>query len=201
MPLVLAPAAPIAWGAIVKGAAYIGSAAAAAWGVNQAVEAISADDGAAQDLDEDTPVAVTCATCAQSPCAHLACGAPGSTYRGGAHGCVGRPAMKALPDGAIHSHHTPADHYSHLPTPVGPSVQLAASDHRNTSSYGRRVHGPRYAPQRQALASGRTMEAIFYDVADIRNVAREAGDPTRYDAAISQMLGYAECLHAHGIIR
>ena len=140
----------------------------------------------------------------QTPCAAYACGTPGtasSPYRGGAHGCVGDSGNKFFGDGAIHSHHTPADHYSPLPRPVGPAIQMSAADHRLTSSYGSRVHGPQYAAQRTALAQGQTMRALAMDAAEARAIATAQGDPTRYDAAIAQMMVYARCLQTHGIIR
>ena len=135
------------------------------------------------------------------PCRHLACGVPGSRFRGGAHGCVGKAYNKSMKKGAIHSHHIPADNYSSLPRNMGPALQMLAPDHRNTASYGSRVHGPRYAMQRLALAGGTSMRAIALDVADARKVARRAGHPERYDAAIAQMMVYAKCLQKHGYIR
>ncbi|MFC3971064.1 hypothetical protein ACFOVS_23670, partial [Rhizobium lemnae] len=55
--------------------------------VNQKVEDLKDwinGDKAADNADAKTK-AITCATCAQNPCAELACGTPGSKYRGGAH--------------------------------------------------------------------------------------------------------------------
>ena len=199
--LPLAPAVPGALAALGKAAAFVGTAAAAAWGTHKAIEAVKADDAASDELDDTATVTVACATCPQNPCAHLACGVPGSQYRGGAHGCVGRPGNKTSGGGAIHSHHAPADAYSPLPRPVGPAIQMTAADHRATSSYGSRVHGPQYAAQRQALAGGHVMRALVMDAAEARAIARASGDPARYDQAIAQMMAYANCLRQHGIIR
>ncbi|MFC3969652.1 hypothetical protein ACFOVS_16185, partial [Rhizobium lemnae] len=101
----------------------------------------------------------------------------------------------------LDSHHMPADTYSPLARPVGPSIQMLDVDHRLTSSYGSKVHGTSYAPQRAALASGQTMQAIRMDIRNARNIAAAQGDPTRYDDAIDQMMRYALCLKENGIIQ
>ena len=142
---------------------------------------------------------VTCARCAANPCALLACGVPGSKYRGGAHGCMtGTP--ETVGDG-LDSHHMPANSQSPLPTPVGPAIQMDPVDHRLTASYGGGVNGPRYAPQRGLLARGQAYAAFLLDVADARAVASAQGNPTKYDDAIEQATAYATCLKANNIIQ
>ncbi|MEI5681091.1 hypothetical protein G6N74_22995 [Mesorhizobium sp. CGMCC 1.15528] len=142
---------------------------------------------------------VTCARCAQNPCAYLACGIPGSTYRGGAHGCM-TGTTETVGDG-LDSHHMPANSQSPLPTPVGPAIQMDPVDHRLTASYGGGVHGPRYAVQRGLLARGQTYAAFMLDAADARAVATAQGNPTKYDGAIAQATAYASCLKRFGIIQ
>ncbi|WP_117190266.1 hypothetical protein [Rhizobium terrae] len=200
MPLAALPLIPPALVALGEAALFVGSAAAAAFGIHYAVNEMSRADSEPENRPATKSTAITCATCAQNPCAHLACGAPGP-YRGGAHGCVGLPENKTGTSGTIHSHHTPADHYSPLPRPVGPAIQMDANDHYATSSYGSKVHGAPYAVQRGMLARGQTMQAILMDAQEVRAIAARSGDPTKYDAAIQQMLAYANCLRQHGIIR
>ena len=90
--------------------------------VNGVSGAMSNAQTEAQTQDQALPATrtVTCARCAQNPCAYLACGVPGSTYRGGAHGCM-TDTPETLGDG-LDSHHMPADSKSPLPRPVGPAI-------------------------------------------------------------------------------
>lgn len=169
--------------------------------VNGVSGAMSNAQSEAQVQDQAVPATrtVTCARCAQNPCAYLACGIPGSTYRGGAHGCMtGTP--ETLGD-ELDSHHMPADSKSPLPRPVGPAIQMDPVDHRLTASYGGGVNGPGYALQNGFLARGQTYSAFLADVLDARRVATFQGDPTKYDAAIAQATAYAECLKRNGIMK
>lgn len=205
MGLIALPLVPPALVALGEAVVFVGSAALAAWGINETANIISnemakAEEEAKSQTKAETKT-ITCATCKENPCAHLACGVPGSKYRGGAHGCVGLPENKSSGGGAIHSHHVPAKAYSPLPEPVGPAIQIDRADHYATSSYGGNVHGPRYAAQRTALANGQTMQALLMDIAEVRALAMAQGDPTKYDSAIAQTLAYANCLKANGIIQ
>jgi hypothetical protein len=155
----------------------------------------------AADKAKVDAASVTCATCAKNPCAELACGVKDSRYRGGAYGCVGQAENKTGGPGDIHAHHTPAKAYSPLPEPAGPAVQIDRRDHYDTASYGGKVHGPSYLPQRTALGRGQTMLAIGMDVADLKAIAAKSGNPSKYDDAINQMMAYALCLKKHGIIQ
>jgi len=177
-------------------AAQVAAAAARA----QRAAALAKAAQQAQTLSQSKAREEPCDDCGD-PCAHLACGKPGSKYRGGAHGCVGLPANKPRRDGSIHSHHMPADKYSPLPRPAGPAIQMEDTDHRQTASYGSRVHGPPYSKQRSDLQAGHTMDAIYLDIVDARRVAAQAGDPTRYDEAIGQMMAYARCPEEQGPIQ
>lgn len=196
-----APLIPPALVALGKAAAFVGSAAAVALGGSYVINEMSRADTQADRRAATKTTAITCATCPQNPCAHLACGVPGSRFRGGAHGCVGEAANKIGKPRTIHSHHTPADHYSTLPRPVGPAIQMEDTDHYATSSYGSKVHGPPYQAQRGMLARGQTMQALMMDALEVKAIAAASGDPTKYDAAIAQMLAYANCLRQNGIIR
>ncbi|MQW87762.1 hypothetical protein [Sinorhizobium saheli] len=201
MAAIAVPLIPPALAALGKAALFVGSAAAAAFGVNYAMNEMSQAEEEVKPEESTKTTAITCATCAQNPCAELACGAPGSKYRGGAHGCVGLADNKLGPSGTIHSHHVPADHYSPLPRAVGPAIQMEAQDHYASSSYGSKVHGPPYAAQRAMLARGQTMQALMMDAAEVRVIAARSGNPTKYDEAIAQMFAYANCLRQNGIIK
>jgi len=146
--------------------------------------------------------AVNAATAAASvrvsgqPCAREALGVQGSRFRGGAHFATALPLHDKLD-----SHHTPADSGSYLPTWAGPAIQMLPEDHRATLSYGRKVTSPYISTQARLINSGQFMKAISMDIIDIKRIAVQRGDPTRYDAAIAQMMLYAECLKREGIIK
>lgn len=38
------------------------------------------------------------------------------------------------------------------------------------------------------------------EIKDIRDIAKEAGDPKRYNEAIPEMLEYFRCLEKHGLL-
>ena len=181
-------------------AARAAQAAAASQRAQQTAAAVARAAAGAQALSRTKAREEPCDDC-ENPCAHLACGVPGSTYRGGAHGCVGSPANKTPADGSIHSHHMPADRCSPLARPLGPAIQMKKEDHYSTASYGSRVHGPTYATQRALLQQGKVYAAFRLDVADARRIAAQQGDPTRYEGAIQQATAYADCLKKQGLIR
>jgi len=136
--------------------------------------------------------AVTCATCRDNPCATEAAGVPGSKYRGGAHGATRYPTNDGM-----HSHHTPAKDASFLHENVGPAIQMDPMDHGDTASYGSGRFAKDYrATQSELINSGRFMEAVMMDVADIKSLFGN-----KYDEAIAQMLRYAECLKRNGIVQ
>jgi hypothetical protein len=156
----------------------------------ESAPAATANDKAGTALKDDAATLV-CKTCPPA-CAYLACGIPGTKYRGGADGCMTKPTG----DGKD-SHHMPADAYSPLkPRAAGPAIQMDPLDHQATTSYGGRVHGPLYAPQRALLARGQTMAALLMDVAEVK-----AAFGSKYDGAIGQMMLYAACLKKNGIIQ
>ncbi len=70
-----------------------------------------------------------------------------------------------------------------------------------TDSYGARVKGLRYAERRSLIASGQFMQAFLQDTFEARAIAVAKGNPTKYDAAITQATAYASCLRAHGIVK
>lgn len=175
----------------------------------EALEILEGYDNAAdQELEEqsspDAAASVTVANVritskaeeASAPCEALACPPPnGTPYQGGAHVCTRQPTG----DGKD-SHHMPADSQTRMIREIGPAIQMEPTDHAKTASYKGRAVGASYAPQRALIAQGRVMEAFMMDVIDARRIAVEAGDPTRYDAAIAQATAYAECLDRHGLL-
>lgn len=125
----------------------------------------------------------------QNPCAALACGIPGSKYRGGTYFCT--------KGGMTQSHHTPAQSVSYLPAGAGPAIQMDPADHAQTLSYGNSLASATYrSAQSGLISSGNFMGAIAMDVADVKG---HFG--SKYDSGIAQMLAYAECLKKNGFVR
>lgn len=199
MGLIALPLVPPALVALGEAVAFVGSAALVAWGVHETAQVISSEmskaETEAQTQTKAETKTITCATCKENPCAALACGVPGSKYRGGAHGCMtGTDATKG--DG-LDSHHAPADSASPLNRQVGPALQMDAEDHWMTASNGRMPGSKAYiATQKSLIDSGNFMAASAMDVADIR-----AKFGNKYDSAIAQMEAYTACLKQHGLIK
>ncbi|MBB3953035.1 hypothetical protein [Aureimonas jatrophae] len=199
MPLLALPLIPAALAALGEAALFVGSAAAVGIAGGYAIREMRKANEEADTQATTRTATVTCARCAQNPCAHLACGVPGSAYRGGAHGCMtGTP--ETVGDG-LDSHHMPANSKSPLATPVGPAVQMRPEDHAQTASFRGRANGGTYAPQRALLARGQVYAAFLLDVADVKRIAAAQGDPTRYNAGLAQASAYATCLKKNGIIK
>ena len=114
---------------------------------------------------------------------------------GGAHRDTSKPAN----DG-FDSHHCPAKNcYAGAPISSldGPAIKMEPADHRLTASYGSSPEAKAYrARQEQLLQEGKLREAIQMDVDDIRS--KFGG---KYDAAIEQMLKYADSLDASQFIK
>lgn len=133
----------------------------------------------------------------KGPCDHLKKGDSQGTgdYRGGSYGGTKKEG--------IESHHAPADSKSPLPTSQGPAVQMDPTDHRSTSSHGHQgADGARYRAEIEALLKdGKWREAMAKEIQDLRRVAREAGDPKKYNQAMKEMLEYFKCMSKHGLLR
>ncbi|WP_156398789.1 hypothetical protein [Methylobacterium sp. Leaf469] len=142
----------------------------------------------------------------RNPCAHLAKGdreGEGS-YRGGSY----RGAPGSL-ENEIESHHTPAKsaYPDELADKVGginrmPSIQMDRDDHRETSSHGwQGADGDIYRQQqRDLMESGHYRDAVAKDLRDVRNIARNEGDPRKYNRAMLESAAYRRCLEKHGLI-
>ena len=124
------------------------------------------------------------------PCDHLRQGSGKGPYRGGAHGKTSKPRNDQLD-----SHHMPAKDASPLPHDDGPAIQMTPKDHGRTSSNGQM---PGSVDYREAIAemieAGEWRNAMAREVRDVRRVARESGDPTKYNEAMLEMLEYFKCL-------
>ena len=156
-----------------------------------------ADDKAKAVPDEDTG---TCQTC-PDPCKDLRKGSGPGDYRGGAHSQMTQPAR----DSRV-SHHMPSGAAvrealnGKLPRDSGPAIQMLPSDHKETLSWGNDEIAKAYqASQIDLIRRGRYMEAFDNDAADVRRVARNAGDPGRYDQAINEAQDYAECVEKNRV--
>ncbi|MDH1629787.1 hemagglutinin repeat-containing protein [Pseudomonas mosselii] len=114
---------------------------------------------------------------------------------GGAHRDTSKPVNDNLD-----SHHCPAKHcYTSAPISSmdGPAIKMDPADHRLTASYGSSPEAKAYrAKQEELLQEGRLKDAIQMDVDDIRS---RFGN--KYDAAIEQMLKYADTLDPTDFIK
>ena len=141
-----------------------------------------------------------CSTCEptpspEDPCKHLERGSGDGPYRGGSHRQMTKPAK----DGLESHHMPPADSIKGtLAHSDGAAIQMERLDHKETLSFGNYKAAQLYREQQQKLIEkGSFKEAFANDAADVRRVAAEAGDPTRYDEAIREAQAYADCLQQH----
>lgn len=133
----------------------------------------------------------------QDPCAHLRRGNGNGPYRGGAHGEMRKPTGDSLD-----SHHMPAkdalpqDTWNDLP-----AIQMDPTDHGKTMSNGNKGAAGYAWRKRQAdlVGQGKFDEAMQMDIDDARRIARETGDPTKYDEAIKEAEEYAKCREKNGL--
>lgn len=132
----------------------------------------------------------------KGPCDHLKKGDSqgGGDFRGGSYG-----GTKAR---GIESHHAPADSVSPLPRSQGPAIQMTQIDHAETMSHGTNgIDGKNYRAKVQALINqGKWRDAMAMEIRDIRQLARESGDPKKYNQAVKEMLAYFKCLERHKLL-
>lgn len=177
------------------GGALGGAVGAVAGAIN------TANKKAKEQGNADAMVGTACADCKEDPCEELAKGKEGSKYKGGSH----REMQKPRGD-KKDSHHMPARSVvkQRIHPDDAPSIQMDATDHRNTYSYGRspdpnpRTRKPGDAflqTQRSHVNSGRFRYAQGIDIAEVRTKF-----PGKYDDAITQMEAYTECLEQKGEI-
>ncbi|MFC1783308.1 RHS repeat domain-containing protein [Planctomycetota bacterium] len=108
-------------------------------------------------------------------------------FRGGPHGLTKGPKGDMLD-----SHHMPAKSTYDMDEDLMPAIQMDRLDHKNTRSYG---YGSEAIEYREALSEligeGDFRDAMAMDILDVRRVAREGGNPRKYNEAIREMLNYA----------
>jgi len=130
------------------------------------------------------------------PCQYLKKGNPEGVgpYRGGSYGGTTKHG--------IESHHLPADSISPLPKSQGPAIQMHPDDHPQTSSHGHQgADGAVYRSNiAQKIKNGKWRDAIAEEIKDIKRIAQESGDPSRYNEAIKEMLEYFKCLKRHKLL-
>ncbi|WP_211230552.1 hypothetical protein, partial [Inquilinus limosus] len=174
----------------MAGRALAGTIANMMEGANEAAETQTRPGEATQ----------TCEDCNKQadPCAHLRRGNGTGPYRGGAHGETKKPVGDELD-----SHHTlakdcfPKSMWDNLP-----AIQMDPLDHRKTMSNGNKGRAGADWRGRQCdlIKNGNFEEALKMDTDDIRRIAREAGDPEKYDEALKEMEEYARCREKHGLV-
>ncbi len=188
-------------GAAVGG--WIGGRVGAVAGRAAAEALASYLEDANENVESKTkPIADTddCATgnCKpKDPCEHLRRGQGSGKYRGGAHKEMAKPRGDKLD-----SHHMPAkDSFPKSDFNDLPAIQMEELDHRKTMSNGNKgADGARWrAKQGELIRDGKYKEALQMDIDDARRIAKEAGDPTRYDEAIKEAEEYAACREKHGL--
>ncbi len=70
-----------------------------------------------------------------------------------------------------------------------PGILMDVTDHMATASWG--PAGAAYrAEQAAALNEGRFLDVLARDIQDVRDVATRAGNPSKYDPQIQEMLNY-----------
>lgn len=128
------------------------------------------------------------------PCDHLKGGDKDSKYKGGSYGGTKGEG----PD----SHHAPADSASPLKQSQGPAIQMDPADHAMTSSHGSAgLYGEAWRENiRREIAAGNWDEAMRQEMLDIKDVAKNAGDPKKYDEAMRQMKEYYDCLKKNNLL-
>ena len=133
----------------------------------------------------------------KGPCDHLRQGSGKGPYRGGAHSKTSKPVNDKKD-----SHHIPAKDISPLDPKDGPAIKMEPKDHAKTSSNGQMAGSVEYREALEELISqGKWREAMAMEVRDLRRVAREAGDPKRYNEALLEMLEYYKCLEKHSLLK
>jgi hypothetical protein len=108
-------------------------------------------------------------------------------FRGGSH----RDMTKPKGDG-LDSHHMPADSVNGIPKTDGPAIQMDKADHKKTSSYGGGDEADTYRREIKNMIDGGDMrKAMATEIYDVRRVAKEVGNPRKYNGAMRQMMEYA----------
>jgi hypothetical protein len=120
-------------------------------------------------------------------------------YRGGSHD----KTLKPTGDG-LDSHHMPAkDAYKgrDLHMDDGPTIQMDPTDHALTKSNGKVTGSQKYRAEiEDLLKKGDWEGAMQREIEDVKRVAKEIGDPHKYDEVIGEMQDYFNCLKLHALL-
>lgn len=133
----------------------------------------------------------------RNPCAHLAKGNPNGEgpYRGGSYdGTKGAGEDRE-------SDHIPAKSVSPLGEGRSPAISKDKPDHRIAMSTGSGRDAKQWRKEQQRLIdAGRYRDATAMDYRDTRRVARQTGDPRKYNEALMERSAYHRCLEKHGLL-
>lgn len=76
----------------------------------------------------------------------------------------------------------------------GPAIAMDPADHAETSSYKNSTAAKQYRDRLATMiASGKYRDAMATEIRDVRRVARAAGNSTKYNEAMQEMLAYSRC--------
>ena len=99
---------------------------------------------------------------------------------------------KPVGDG-LDAHHLPANSTTNIARGDGPAIQILPEDHRNTLSYGSKAKNIESRKQvKKLIDEGQARKSLAMEIRDVRRVARDAGDPRRYNQALLQAAKYAK---------
>jgi len=134
----------------------------------------------------------------KGPCDHLRQGNGKGPYRGGAHSKTSKPINDKKD-----SHHMPAKEVSPLDPKDGPAIQMDPPDHRDTTSNGNNGRqGIAYRKMIEGLLKkGEWRKAMAIEIRDVRRIARDVGNPRKYNEAMLEMLEYFKCLENNGLLK
>ncbi len=152
------------------------------------------NEGTRSDTEDGDPGARS--TRRRNPCLHLAKGNPNGKgkFRGGSY-----TGTRGVGDQGMESDHIPPKSVSPLGEGPSPAIQKDYADHRDAMSTGSSREAKAWRAQQQALIDqGRYRDATAMDYRDTRRVAREAGDPKKYNEALRERSEYHKCLEEHG---
>jgi hypothetical protein len=108
-------------------------------------------------------------------------------YRGGPH------SQTKLPWGdSLESHHMPSKSVSGLGESKGPAIQMLPDDHARTLSNGKMQGSGEHLEMIGDMISRGDMRGVMaMEIRDVRRIARDAGDPRRYNQAMREMMDYS----------
>jgi len=177
---------------VLEDAGDIGKVAREAEHIRDAKKA----ESAAEEVDGSGGGRVTGKKSTRNPCLHLAKGDKDGSgaFRGGSYG-----GTKGVGDKDMESNHMPPKSVSPLGEYPSPSMQMDKEDHRVAMSTGSSLEAQEWRKAQQELInSGRYRDALAMDIRDVRRIAEEGGDITKYNEATRELLAYYKCLRDHG---